>query len=100
EHRVAETDRNAMLGGKPSGAHDVGHLAVDVENIDASRLEQLALAAQVQILAGIDMHPGGAGADLAKPVKIIAKARILRPQDVKAGAPIGIKSTYCFARRP
>ena len=36
----------------------------------------IRLAAQVQILAGIDMDPGGAGADLAKAVKIIAEARI------------------------
>ena len=71
EHRVAEAHRDAVLGRQPTRPHDVGDVAVDVEDVDAARLDQPPLAAQVQIFAGVDMHPGRAGPDLAQAVEIV-----------------------------
>ena len=87
EKRVAEADRYAHVGRQPADAHDVGDLAVHVEDVGRLRFEQQALAVQVEIFAGVDLRPRRRPAQHAQPVEIVAQDRILDPQQIMTGAP-------------
>ena len=83
EAGVAERDLEAVLGGEPAGLHHVADVAVDVQDVDAARLDQLALVPQAEILAAVDHDLGDGQPDLAQALEIVAQARDPRPRECR-----------------
>ena len=86
QERVAHRDPRAHVGREPADAHHVGDLAVDIEQIADARFEQLALAAHVEIFAGIDQRRAALILDQFQAREIVTQDRIFDPVDVVAGA--------------
>src|SRR5450631_649778 len=79
EEAVSERHLDVALIRQPPGTHDVADLPVHVEHVAGTRLEQTALAAQIEIFSGIYARQPELSQQ-AQPVKIISRHRIFNPE--------------------
>ena len=86
QERVAHRDPRAHVGREPADAHHVGYVAMDIEQIADARFEQLALAARIEIFAGIDQRGSALILDELEAREIVAQDRVFDPVDVVSRA--------------